>query len=99
MKIQKNIIYNTFRFNSIGKKENINEILKGTKSVFKNGFQKYIHKYSIFTKKPTFKNPQITDYPLLKTESNFLIPIKKIKDNNSEDQRHIRIKPKKKIFF
>ena len=70
MKIQKNIIYNTFRCNSIGKKENINDILKGTKSILasKNGFQKYIHKYSIFTKKPTFKNPQITDCPLLKTE-------------------------------
>ena len=101
MKIQKNIIYNTFRCNSLGKKENINDILKGTKSILasKNGFQRYIHKYSIFTKKPTFKNPQITDYPLLKTESTFLIPIKKLNNNNSEDQRHIRIMPKKKIFF
>ena len=49
MKIQKKLIYNTFRYNSYGKKENINDILKGTKSVLssKNGFQKYINIYSI----------------------------------------------------
>ena len=102
MKIQKNSIYNTFRNNSLGKNETLNDILKGTKSILasKNGFKEYITNYTNFTKKPTFKNPDITDYPILKTESAFLIPVSMRKNNNSEFAIHkIRIRPIKKIFF
>ena len=100
MKIHKNIIYNTFRYNSTGKKETLNDILKGTKSILasKNGFKEYISNYTIFTKRPTFKNPYISEYPLLKTESAFLIPINS-RNNNSENMKKLRIKRKQKIFF
>ena len=102
MKLGKKIIYNTFRCNSNYKKESLNDILKGTKSVLvsKNGFQQYISNYSKCTKKTTFKNPEITDYPLLKTESSFLVPVKKIINNNSEDNiKKIKKNPKQKIFL
>ena len=97
MKIHKNIIYNTFRCNTLGKNETLNDILRGTKSILtsKNGFKNYIHNYNIFTKEPTFKNPNITDYPLVKTESAFLVPIKKRNNNNSENNpKKNRILPK-----
>ena len=102
MKIHKNIIYNTFHYNTLGKNETLNDIIKGTKSVLasKNGFKEYITNYTNFTKKSTFKNPDITEYPVLKTEANFLIPINRRKINNSEiTTRSLRIRPSKKLFF
>ena len=97
MKLHKNIIYNTFRCKTLGKNETLNDILRGTKSVLKskNGFKEYISNYNIFTKVPTFKNPNITDYPLLKADSAFLNPIKKNNNYNSpENPIKIRLKPK-----
>ena len=101
MKLKKNNIYNIFCNNPISKKESLNDILKGTKSVLssKNGFKNYIDKYSLFTKKITFKKPNITVYPLLKTESSYLIPVKKIiKNANSEDKKN-KLKQNEKLFF
>lgn len=97
--MHKNFIYNAFHNNSSGKDETLNDILKSTKSLLasKNGFKKYISNYTIFTTKPTFKNPDITEYPLLKMETAFLIPIKN--NNHSENNKKIRVKPKQKLFF
>ena len=99
MKIHKNNIYDTFRCKSLGKIQTLNDILKGTKSVLasNNGFKKYINNYELLTKKPTFKNPDIINYPLRQKDSTFLVPIKN--ENKSEDRRKIRIIPKNKIFF
>ena len=97
MNLHKNIIYNTFRCKTIGKNETLNDILRGTKTVLKskNGFKEYINNYNIFTKVPAFKNPNITDYPLLKAESAFLNPIKRINNYTSQENRKkIRLKPK-----
>jgi len=99
MKIQKNIIYDTFRCKSHGKKETMNDILRGTKRILacESRFQNYIHNYSLFTLKNSFKFPDTKDYPLLKTKSSFLVPIKKITNNKSEDEvikRKIKSHPK-----
>ena len=102
MKIKKNTLYDTFRCISYGKKETMNDILKGTKTVLTNqkNFKNYINNYSLFTKKQSFKLPDINDYPLLNDNSSFLIPIKKVKINKSEDiHMKKKIKPKKEIFF
>ena len=101
MKIKKNNIYNTFRCNTNHKKESLNDILKGTKSILvsKNGFHKYISNYTQLTNRPTFKKPKITDYPLIKTESSFLFPIKKRFNNNSEDNITKNSKNPKKLFL
>ena len=83
---QKKIIYDTFRCNTSGRTETLNDILKGIKSVLasKNGFQRYIQDYSLSTKKSSFKSPGITEYPLLKTQSSFLIPIQKEKEEKTK---------------
>ena len=105
MKIKKNNIYNTFRcntnYNTNYKKESLNDILKGTKSILisNNGFHKYISNYTQLTKRPTFKRPKITDYPLLKTEYSFLCPIKKKINNNSEDNIIKNTKKSKQLFL
>ena len=61
------------------------EIVKGTKSVLvsKNGYRHYTRAYFLRTKISTFKSPEITEYPLLKKDSSFLIPItqEKFKEN------------------
>ena len=99
MKIKLNNIYNTFRCNSFVKEESMNDILKGTKSVLssKNGFKNYIRNYSQCTKRIAFKDPQKTDYPILKKESIYLIPIKRIKNKKSEDFIIRSTKKKKQI--
>ena len=99
MKIHKNNIYDTFRCKSLEKRQNLNDILKGIKSVLasKNGFKKYIDNYSLLTKKPTFKNPNITNYPLQIKDSAFLIPKKN--SNYSEENRKKRLFQKKKFSF
>lgn len=101
MKIHKNKIYDTFRYNKEGKNETLNDILKGTKSVLasKSGFKNYIHNYSLFTKKPTFKEPYITEYPLLKTESASLVPIKNGKNSSKNSLINSKIGQKKKLIF
>ena len=101
MNLYKNNIYHIFLNNPLSKNESLNDILKGTKSVLssKNGFKNYIDKYSIFTKKITFKEPNITVYPLLKKESSYLIPIKKkVKNINSEDKKR-KLRQNGKLFF
>ena len=77
MKNQK-IIYDTFRCLSTGKKEKSCDILKGIKSILSNekGYKDYIHKYTNLVNYPTFKTPGIDYYPLLKTQSFCLIPVK-----------------------
>ena len=102
MKIQKNIIYDTFRCKSIGKKETMNDILRGTKRILasESRFQNYIHNYSLFTLKNSFKFPDKKDYPLLKTNSSFLVPIKRITNNKSQDEVIRRkIKPHPMLIF
>ena len=100
MKINKSNIYDTFRCPSQGKKETMNDILKGTKIVLSNekGFKKYMNNYSMFTTKQSFKFPDINDYPLFKVNSSFLLPIKKVKITSKEDKlfKH-KLKLKKKI--
>ena len=63
MKMYKNFIYNAFHYDSSGNNETINDIIKSTKSLLasNNGFKKYISNYTIFTRKPTFKNPNDFD--------------------------------------
>ena len=100
MKINKSNIYDTFRCPSQGKKETMNDILKGTKIVLSNekGFKNYMNNYSMFTTKQSFKFPDINDYPLFKVNSSFLLPIKKVKNTNNEDKFYKkRLKLKKKI--
>ena len=104
MKIKKSLIYNIF-LNNQGKKESLNDILKGTKSVLssKSGYQKYIINYSLATKRKTFKKPNITEYPMIRTESSFLIPVKKINNKSSENitkkLKLIKLNPGKNILF
>ena len=85
MKKNKPTIYDTFRTKTIGGKDVLNEIVKGTKSVLvsKNGYRYYTRAYFLRTKISTFKSPEITEYPLLKKDSSFLIPItqEKFKEN------------------
>ena len=102
----KHIIYDIFQYNSEGKNETLNDILKGTKSVLasKNGFQEYIHNYSLSTKKPSFKMPGISEYPLLKTESNFLVPVKiekvyKKRNKTQEFMKKYKISTRKKLLL
>lgn len=104
----KEIIYNIFRCNKSDSKETLNDILKGTKSVLasKTGFQQYIHNYSLSTKKPSFKIPGITEYPLLKSDSIFLVPVKKRNYNKTYDyknrnrnQTKIRIDSRQKLLL
>lgn len=102
MKIQKNIIYDTFRCKTQGKKETMNDILRGTKRILacESRFQNYIHNYSLFTLKNSFKFPDTKDYPVLKTNSSFLVPIKRITNNKSQDEVIKRkIKPNPKLIF
>ena len=99
MKIQKNIIYDTFRCKTHGKKETMNDILRGTKRILacESRFQNYINNYSLFTLKNSFKFPDKKDYPLLKKNSTFLVPIKRITNNKSQDEvikRKIKSHPK-----
>lgn len=102
----KEIIYNIFRCNKSDSKETLNDILKGTKSVLasKTGFQQYIHNYSLSTKKPSFKIPGITEYPLLKSDSIYLVPVKKRNYNKTYDYRNrnqtkIRIDTRQKLLL
>ena len=98
MKLKKNIIYNTFGCNQYTKNKSLNDILKGTKSVLtsRNGYKNYIYNYSQFTKRATFKNPEITDYPIVKKEYSYLVPVKKVKNNNKSEDNGINIKKKQK---
>ena len=79
------IIYNVFQTNATEGKDILNDIIKGTKSILasKNGYKRYIRDYFVSTKLSTFKSPEITEYPLLKTNTSYLIPIttKKFKEN------------------
>ena len=70
-------IYDIFRTKSIERKNALNNIVKGTKSVLtsQNGYKLYIKNYFLSTKLSTFKCPEITEYPLLKKGSGYLIPI------------------------
>ena len=100
----KEIIYNIFRCNKNDSKETLNDILKGTKSVLasKTGFQEYIHNYSISTKKPAFKTPGITEYPLLKSDSTFLVPVKKRNFSKTDDNRNrnkVRLNSRQKLLL
>ena len=74
-------LYDTFRTTSNNEKDALNDIIKGTKSVLVNekGYESYIRKYLSSTKISTFKSPEITEYPVLKTDSSFLIPINTVK--------------------
>ena len=85
MKKNKPTIYDTFRTKTIGGKDVLNEIVKGTKSVLasKNGYRHYTRSYFLKTKISTFKSPDITEYPILKKDTTFLIPItlEKYKEN------------------
>ena len=85
MKKKEPIIYDIFRTKTIGGKDVLNEIVKGTKSVLasKNGYKHYTRSYFLRTKISTFKSPDITEYPLLKKDSSILIPItqEKFKEN------------------
>ena len=77
MSVYKKTIYDIFRTKSNGRKDAINNIVKGTKSVLasQNGYKLYIKNYFLSTKLSTFKSPDITEYPLLKKGSAYLIPI------------------------
>ena len=80
----------------------MNDILRGTKRILasESRFHNYIHNYSLFTLKNSFKFPDTKDYPLLKTNSSFLVPIKKIINNKSQDEVVKRkIKPRPKLIF
>ena len=70
-------IYDIFRTKSNERKDALNNIVKGTKSVItsQNRYKLYIKNYFLSTKLSTFKTPDITEYPLLKKGSSFLIPI------------------------
>ena len=88
MKSLKSSVYDIFKIKTSNDKYAFNDILKGTKSVLasRQGYESYIHDYFLSTKMCTFKSPEITEYPLLKTDSSFLIPINtiKFKDNNTK---------------
>lgn len=113
MKNIKNLIgiYNTFKCKSLSKKkESLNDIIKGTKSVLTNkiNFREYIKNYSKTTQKYTFKAPGISDYPIFKKQSCLLIPVKTKKIsfyeelktlNNNKDIEGFSPKRKKKILF
>ena len=77
MRDYRKTIYDIFRTKSNGRKDALNNIVKGTKSVLasQNGYRLYIKNYFLSTKLSTFKSPDITEYPLLKKGSAFLIPI------------------------
>ena len=81
MKKNRITLYDTFRTTSNNEKDALNDIIKGTKSVLVNekGYESYIRKYLSSTKISTFKSPEITEYPVLKTDSSFLIPINTVK--------------------
>ena len=113
MKNIKNLIsiYNTFKCKSLSKKkESLNDIIKGTKSVLANKikFKEYIKNYSKTTEKYTFKAPGISDYPIFKKKSCLLIPLKTKKVSFYEDLQTINTnkdieefspKHRKKILF
>ena len=85
MSIYRKTIYDIFRTNSNERKDALNNIVKGTKSILKNQkrYKSYIKNYFLTTKLSTFKSPEITEYPLLKKGSSYLIPIttEKFKEN------------------
>ena len=85
MSVYRKTIYDIFRTNSNERKDALNNIVKGTKSILKNQkrYKSYIKNYFLTTKLSTFKSPEITEYPLLKKGSSYLIPIttEKFKEN------------------
>ena len=64
----------------------LNDIMKGTKSLLasKKRYHLYIKNYDSFTKYSTFKSPDITEYPIQKESSSFLIPLNYIKFKEKE---------------
>ena len=101
MKLKKNLIYDTFRINKNPKNESLNDILKGTKSVITNkkDFKKYLKDYSLYTQRSTFKNPENSEYPKIKSEYSFLVPVKKINNKTYSDDNIIKKKKKIKLNF
>ena len=87
MNIYRKTIYDVFRTKTGGNKSSLlNKILKGTKSILanRNGYQSYIKNYFLSTKYSTFKAPDITEYPRLKENSSFLIPLNTLKFKEKE---------------
>jgi hypothetical protein len=81
-------IYNAFKYdNLMNDKENLNDIVKRTKSVLANKikFNDYINNYSKTTERYTFKTPHITEYPIFNKKSSILIPLKTKKIKYYED--------------
>ena len=64
----------------------LNDIMKGTKSLLasKKRYHLYIKNYDSFTKYSTFKSLDITEYPIQKESSSFLIPLNYIKFKEKE---------------
>ena len=54
----------------------LSKILKGTKSILRNKikFSGYMNEYQSIVAKPTFKSPDIQNYPLLRKEVSSMIP-------------------------
>ena len=87
MNVYRKTIYDVFRTKTGGNKGSLlNKILKGTKSILanRNGYQSYIKNYFLSTKYSTFKSPDITEYPRLKENSSFLIPLNTLKFKEKE---------------
>ena len=97
MKLKKNI-YNTFGCIQITKINSLNDIIKGTKSVIasKNGFKNYINNYTKLTKISSFKSPDTTEYPILRKKYSYLVPVKKVNNNNKSEDIIIKNKNKEK---
>ena len=83
MNIYRKTKYDVFRTKTGDNKGSLlNKILKGTKSILanRNGYQSYIKNYFL----STFKSPDITEYPRLKENSSFLIPLNTLKFKEKE---------------
>ena len=90
MKNYRKTLYDIFRTKtSENKNADLNDIMKGTKSILASnqGYESYIRNYFLSTKSSTFKSPEITEYPLLKNESSFLIPITTLKFKEKEKSK------------
>ena len=99
-------VYDAFKQNHLSRQKlDMNEILKGTKSVLANRkkFLSYMKTYINSTEKSCFKSPGISEYPLIRKESLLILPKKTKKYNFYQDVCHkntiLTPSPKRGILF
>ena len=79
----------------------LSKILKGTKSILKSKtkFTEYMNEYQSIISKPTFKRPNIQNYPLLRRKYSLMIPIKRKNLENQKSKNVIKNYINKKINY